>query len=371
MADGQSVLLGITDRTFGYGFTVGGGRGFRIPVDVAAAPDDLVYVVSRGYEHPPGRAYNVRVKIVRLDDHGDEFIHEFGAYGEGPGEFFWPTSIALDQDVNVYVADQFLNRINIYNKDGEYLSHWGDSGSGDGELNWPSGLAIRDDVVFVVDGRNHRVQKFGLDGKYIGQFGSFGDGPGQLNTPWGIDVDKNGNVFVADWRNDRVQSFTAAGEWLQSFGKPGTGGDHSIVRLHGGLREIPKTPGEFNRPTGVAVDNDGDIYVADWLNNRVQVLTLEGRFITEFTGDGGLSKAGVQHLTQAVDFSRQRNTIRDRSQERLLWAPIGVEFDNDRRRLIIADSSRHRLQIYQKYTEDIVHNPETLTPGRAYTGALN
>ena len=353
-----------------YSFTVGGGRGFRIPVDIALAPNDLVYVVNRGYEHPRGKAYSVRINVIKLDDDGDEFINEFGSYGNGPGQFFWPTSIAVDKDINVYVCDQFLNRINIYNRDGDYLSHWGTQGSGDGELNWPSGLAIRDDIMFVVDGWNHRVQKFTPDGKYIGQFGSFGDGPGQLNTPWGIGLDKDGNVFVADWRNDRIQSFTADGEWMRTFGKPGTGGDHSIVRLHGGIRAVPRTPGEFNRPTGVCVDKDGDIYVADWLNNRVQVLTPEGRFITEFTGDGGLSKSGVGHLKVAEDFSRQRNTLRDMSQERLFWAPIMVKFDDNRNRLMVADSARHRLQIYQKYYEAVVSNPETLTPERAYTGSL-
>ena len=369
MGEGASVLLGVTDRTFAYSFTVG-GSGMRIPIDIAVAPNDMLYVVNRAYEHPPGSAPNVRIKLMSLGDDGQEDINHFGTYGDGPGQFFWPTSIALDEDINVYVCDQFLNRITIYNKDGEYLSHWGGSGDGDGELNWPSGLAIRDDVIFIVDGRNHRVQRFSLDGKYIGQFGSFGVGLGQLNTPWGIDLDKDGNVFVADWRNDRIQSFTADGEPLRTFGRPGTGGDATLVRLHGGIREIPLTPGEFNRPTGVAVDSDGDIYVADWLNNRVQVLTPEGRFITEFTGDAGLSKTGLDRLTQAHDFSRMRNVMRDRSQERLLWAPIAVEFDNNRRRLIIVDSSRHRFQVYQKYTEDIVHNPETLTPEQAYKGAL-
>ena len=369
MGEGASVLLGITDRLYMYSFTIGGG-GFRIPVDLALAPDDMVYVVNRAYEHPPGKALNVKVRVIKLDEDGDEYIQDFGTYGSGPGQFFWPTSIALDKDVNVYVADQFLNRITIYNKGGDYLSHWGTQGSGDGELNWPSGLAIRDDIIFIVDGRNHRVQKFTLDGKYISQFGSFGDGPGQLNTPWGIGLDKDGNVFVADWRNDRIQSFTADGEWMRTFGKPGTGGDHSIVRLHGGIRAVPRTPGEFNRPTGVCVDKDGDIYVADWLNNRVQVLTPEGRFITEFVGDGGLSKYGVDRLQHAEDFSRQRNTLRDMSQERLFWGPIMVKFDDDRNRLIVVDSNRHRFQIYQKYYEAVVNNPESLTPERAYTGSL-
>ena len=77
-----------------------------------------------------------------------------------------------------------------------------------------------------------------------------------------------------------------------SFGQPGTGGDASIAREHGGIHLVNQPVGLFNRPTGVAVDKDGDVYVADWLNNRVQVLTPEGRFITEFTGDAALSKLG-------------------------------------------------------------------------------
>ena len=67
---------------------------------------------------------------------------EFGSGGEGDGQFTWPTSIALDGDGNVYVADEWLNRISIFDKDGTFLSKWGKPGSGDGELNKPAGLAI-------------------------------------------------------------------------------------------------------------------------------------------------------------------------------------------------------------------------------------
>ena len=371
-----SVFLGINDRFFSYSFTVGHtsgstGTGLRMPMDMALAPDDIMYIVNRSYEHPLGRALGVHIKIFKMGDNGDEYISEFGSYGDGPGQFLWPASITVDKDVKVYVSDKYLHRINIYSKDGDYLNHWGTAGSGDGELDEPSGLAIRDDIVFVVDTENHRVQKFTLDGKYVGQFGSFGDGPGQLNTPWGIGLDKDSNVFVADWRNDRIQSFTADGEWLASFGKPGTGGDTRIVRVHGGIRVLPLPVGEFNRPSGVCVDNDGDIYIADWMNNRVQVLTPEGRFITQFTGDAGLSKWGVDQMLPAPDLIRQRNVaIQSSDQEKLLWAPMAVKFDDARRRLIIADTARHRFQIYQKTTEPVIVNAETLTPQGAYTGLL-
>ena len=367
-----SVLLGVTDRFFSYSFTFGGGSGFRVPMDVALAPDDVIYTLNRGYEHPVGSSNYTQVMVIKLDDDGEELITHIGAYGSEPGQFRWPISIALDKDINVYVCDEFLNRITIWNNEGEYLSHWGTPGSGDGELDGPSGLAIRDDVIFVVDSENHRVQKFTLDGKYIGQFGSFGDGPGQLNSPWGIGLDKDGNVFVADWRNDRIQSFSPEGEWLASFGKPGTGGDTSIVRQHGGVREFPRPLGEFNRPSGVCVDNDWDIYVADWLNNRVQVLTPDGKFITQFTGDAGLSKMAIEQLAPAPDLIQQRNLAMQTSsvEEKLLWGPMMVKFDENKRRLIIVDTSRYRFQVYQKNTESVLINAETLTTQGAYKGLL-
>ena len=238
--------------------------GSETPMDMALAPNDVIYVVNRSYE---SRADGTRINVFRLGDQGEEYITEFGSYGEGKGQFIWPISIAVDSDVNVYVADEWLHRINVYDPEGEFLRDWGRHGTADGELNRPSGLAVgKDGTLYVVDSLNHRVQRFTLDGEYLGQFGSFGSGPGQLNTPWGIGLDRDGNVFVADWRNDRIQQFTPQGEWQASFGQPGTGGDASIAREMGGIKVADVPVGQFNRPAGVCVDQDGDIYVADWLN---------------------------------------------------------------------------------------------------------
>ena len=349
-----SVFLGINDRTFTYQFVAGRsefqGTGFRNPMDIALGPDNTIYVVNRSYE---SRSDGTRINLFILGDEGEEYVTEFGGYGEGPGQFIWPMSIALDSDTNVYVSDEYLHRITIFDRDGNYVGHWGVHGSGDGELDRPAGLVIRDDVLYVVDSRNHRVQKFTLDGRYISQFGGFGSGPGEFNTPWGICLDHEGNIFVADWRNDRIQTFSSDGRWQASFGQPGSGGDTSIAREHGGIRVIPRPVGLFNRPTGVAVDKDGDIYVADWLNNRVQVLTPEGRFITEFTGDAGLSKWGVGKIESNPDMIRQRNGVRDFTPEKVLWAPVAVKVD-DNGRVIVVDTTRHRFQVYQKNTEPVL-----------------
>ncbi|MCH8988077.1 MAG: NHL repeat-containing protein [Chloroflexi bacterium] len=356
-----SVFLGINDRTFTYESTAARaehvGAGVRYPIDFALTSEDVAYIVNRGREDRPD---GTRLTVIRLGEEGEEYVTEFGSYGEGDGQFIWPVGIALDQDTNVYVTDEWRHRITKFNKDGEYVSHWGVHGSADGELDRPAGIAIgQDQTVYIVDSRNNRVQKFSLDGKFLGKFGSAGTADGEFNLPWGICLDHQENVFVADWRNDRVQSFTSDGKWLATFGKPGpvgkpgTGGDCSIIKEQGGIIRSNVPVGQFNRPTGVCVDQDGDIYIADWLNNRVQVLTPDGRFITEFTGDGGLSTMGIAKLRSNPEMIRQRNGIRNFTPERVLWAPCAVKIGQNNR-VIIADTTRHRFQIYRKNTEPVL-----------------
>ena len=350
-----SVFLGINNRTFTYESTAGRsehvGAGVRYPVDFALTSDEVAYIVNRGREDRPD---GTRLTIMKLGEEGEEYISTFGSHGEGKGQFIWPTGIALDKDTNVYVTDEWLNRITKYDRDGEYITHWGAQGSGDGDVDRPSGIAIgKDETLYIVDSRNNRVQKFGLDGKFLGKFGSAGSADGQFNLPWGMCLDSDDNIFVADWRNDRVQSFTSDGKWLASFGTPGTGGDCYNARVKGGITYSHAPVGQFNRPTGVCVDQDGDIYIADWLNNRVQVLTPDGRFITEFTGDGHLSNMGIAKLRSNPDMIRQRNAIRNFTPERVLWAPCAVRMGQNNR-VIIADTTRHRFQIYRKNSEPVL-----------------
>ena len=349
-----SVFLGINDRTFTYESTAARaehvGAGVRYPIDFALTADDIAYIINRGREDRPD---GTRLTVMKLGADGEEYISTFGSYGEEAGQFIWPVGIALDKDTNVYVTDEWLHRVTKYDKDGEYLTHWGIQGSGDGELNRPSGIAIsREDTIYIVDSRNNRVQTFNLEGTFLGKFGSSGSDNGQFNLPWGMCLDKDSNVFVADWRNDRVQSFTANGEWLATFGSPavGTSGNCYNARVNGGIKHSEAPVGTFNRPTGVCVDQDGDIYIADWLNNRVQVLSPEGRFITEFTGDGNLSNMGISKLQSNPDMIRQRNGVRNFTPEKVLWAPCAVRIAQDNR-VIIADTTRHRFQIYRKNTE--------------------
>ena len=323
-----SVFFGVATRSFHYDRTLGRqefvGSGFRTPLDLALGPEGRIYVLNRSWEYRPD---GVRVTMLTIDE---EYIGQFSQFGEGDGDMFWPVSIALDSDQNVYVSDEWLTRISIFDKDGVFLDKWGVPGSGDGELNRPSCIRFdKEDNLYVVDSYNNRVQKFTKDGKFLAKWGEAGSGEGQFNLPWGLAVDSKGDVYVADWRNDRVQKFTAEGRFLAEFGASGIG------------------VGEFNRPTGLAVDKYGDIYVADWRNDRVQVLTPEGRHITSFTGDAGLSKWGQKKLNANPDMIRQRNLVRDLDPERRFWRPRSVAIDGEGR-IIIVDTNRCRLQVYQK-----------------------
>ena len=324
----SSVFFGVTTRTFHYDRTLGrnefSGNGFRAAADLALGADGTIYVLNRGWEN---RHESIRVTMLNIDE---DYIGQFSQFGEGDGDLYWSTSIAVDSSQNVYISDDWLNRISIFDKDGQFLAKWGVAGSGDGQLNRPSGIRFdRNDDMYLVDASNNRVQKFTKDGKFLGKWGEAGSGEGQFNLPWGLALDDGGNVYVADWRNDRVQKFNADGQFLAEFGSSGSG------------------IGELNRPTGVAVDKDGDIYVADWHNNRVQVFTPDGRYVTEFTGDATMSKWAQEKLNANPPMVKQRSLVRDFSEENRLWYPTALVIDNEGR-ILISDSNRGRIQVYQK-----------------------
>ncbi len=327
----------ILNVAFQYSHTIGraefSGPGFRNPVAVARGEGDLIYVVSRSYEYRPD---GKRVTICTVgEDYVSEFARGVTTAGDttlsvADGSLIWPTSVALDKEWNVYVADEWLNRISMFTKDGDWIGKWGTPGDGDGEINRPSGLALdKNDNLYLVDSLNNRVQKFTKDGGFLAKWGRAGDGDGEFSMPWGIDIDAKGDVYVADWRNDRIQKFTPDGRFLMKFGTSGKG------------------DGELNRPTGVAVDKDGIIYVADWGNDRLQIFNSDGSFITKLTGDGTISKWGKDKLDANPEMWKEREIAQGLGREKLFWGPIAVEVD-DQGRIFVAESARSRIQVYHK-----------------------
>ena len=310
---------GLLRAGFPFAKTLGMRRLTNYPIDVAVGKEGRLYILCRSEGAALVRKYTV----------DDEDLGTFGAYGEGDGQFTWPVTIIADSEENLYISDEYLHRISVFDKEGEFLGKWGEFGSEEGELNGPAGIAFdADENMYVVDSLNHRVQKFTKDGKFIMAWGSQGSGKGEFDMPWGITVDELGDVYVADWRNDRVQKFTAAGEFIFAFGQSGCG------------------DGEFDRPTNVAVDTDGDIYVADWRNDRVQLFNSEPRFIQKFLGDATLSKAGIAYMLTNASPNRIRDMSNTEAQK-YLRRPKSVVV-NEEGMMFVPDNLSYRVQVYQK-----------------------
>ena len=317
------------------------GRGFYMPTDVAIGKDGRLYVVNRSQVYVPE---GVRVTMCDLDE---GYFGTFGSLGDGDGQFISPSGAAVDSQGRVYVSDEEVHRIAVFDPAGGFLFKWGTYGTEEGELNTPSGIAFdSQDNLYVADTYNNRVQKFTAEGRFLLSFGSKGDGAGQLSMPWGVTVDAKENLFVADWGNDRIQKFSPNGEYLTAYGTSGTG------------------DGEFHWPSSVAVDNDGYIYVADWGNERVQVLDAEGGFVTKLRGQATLSKWGEDFFSSNVEEGEARSRanleleidyfVADPHEEsshieKYFWAPASVKLDRAGT-LYVTESNRHRVQIYKRGT---------------------
>jgi sugar lactone lactonase YvrE len=148
---------------------------------------------------------------------------------------------------------------------------------GAGMFVFPHGIFVdRDGNVWVTDargenGKGHQVFKFSPQGKVLptlGKPGVAGDGPDTFNAPSSVLVAPNGDIFVGDGHggntNNRIVKFTKDGKFIKTWGKKGTG------------------PGEFDTPHAMAMDSRGRLFVGDRNNNRIQIFDQEGNFIAQW-----------------------------------------------------------------------------------------
>ena len=341
-----------TTAAIRYSHTVGSlsnqGRGFQNPVDVALDSQGVMYVLNRAGPELPIRLPYKRVSMCTVDE---EFLGEFGTGGTAVGEFWWPSSLASDNQDRLYVTDEALNRVTVFSTTGEVLDTWGEEGSGPGQISHPSYIACdADDNLLIADSGNHRIQKFTTDGRFIESWGTYGTGEGRFNAPWGIALDGEGAVYVSDWGNNRIQKLAPNGDFV------------------GQLPHAGATQAESNRishPAGLCVDAEGIIYVADWGNERVRVLSPEGELLATLRGESETPTWANEYfeanpeegalrlesdLSPSVDLPGGLGTTSDREEsanvEKLFWGPTAVKLDGQGN-LLVVDSCRHRIQVYR------------------------
>ena len=335
-------------RVYDFSHSVGrnaqSGIGFNYPVAAAFGTGNVVYVVNRGTETISNVAWNrtgvgARISKVTVGTGAgeEEYVDEFSRYGDSDGELIWGAGVAVDSKHNVYLSDEWLDRISVFDEDGNFLRQWSVRETGDKDPYGASGIALdSEENLYVVGGRAHQVRRYTTDGKLVATWGSFGSGAGEFNSPWGITVDQQGFVYVVDHLNHRVQKFTSDGEWVAQFGSYGT------------------QRGQLYYPSDVAVDPEGDVYVCDWSDNgqqpgRVHVFDAEGQYIISLIGDAQeLSKWAQMTVDANADLVKARRRVRSTEPEWRFAMPTGVVFDSDKGRLLVVDGQRGRLQIYNK-----------------------
>ncbi len=229
------------------------------PYGIATDSKGLVYVADQRVG---------AIFIFNLETHDTQLIRN-GA----EAHFGWINGLAIDDDDRLFVSDGKMHRVLILNPKHEVENQITDG------LVDPVGIAIdtSNRFLYVVDTQQDQVIVYDADTlKLLRRIGTGGKThylttPGDFGAPQGVALDADGNVFVTDTLNNRVEIFDADGTFISQFGKAGDG------------------PGYFSRPKGIAVDADGHIWVADAVQDRLQVFNREGQLLTYIgTGHGEL-----------------------------------------------------------------------------------
>ena len=260
-----------------------------------------------------------------------------------------PISIAVSQDgKRVYVSDFGQLAVFVFDFDKNVVTKIG----AEAPLGQPVGVALdKDENLYVVEQEKKGVSVFNREGKPIRFFGD-----PSLERPEGIAIDQTrGKIYVADTSHSKskihnVKIFDMEGKLVGTLGK-GKG----------------TAPGEFLFPTYVTLDPDGNVYVTDTLNSRVQKFDPDGKYLRSFgqrgNGWGMFDKPKGAALDSfgnvyVVDSGWSNVQVFNQKGEMLiffggngrnpglLWAPTAIAIDHSNK-IYVADNLNHRVEVYQ------------------------
>ena len=400
VADSTTDSISVFDDNGNFKFNFeddGSNDDFKNPAGMVIDNDnDILYVSDTD---------NDRIRMFELTDDSncpsgteevvnDEvcFVEDFGSAGSGDGKFNEPSGLAFDEDNNLlYVADTENNRVQVFEIvsgntcpsgtdeviDGVcFVEDFGSSGSGDGKFNSPTGIAFDEDneLLYVADRDNNRVQMISTTGNsknisFSDEFGSSGNDDDEFSKPSDLALSRDGNsLYVVDRDNDRVKIFEITG------GNDCPSGTEDIINdevcFDDDFGSAGSSNGKFDTPTGLAIDmGNGDIYVIDSDNNRVQRFDADGDFEKAFGSSdndddeylGTPSAIAIHQSTDYVyvadsttdsisvfdDNGNFKFNFEDDGSNDDFKNPAGMVIDNDNDILYVSDTDNDRIRMFE------------------------
>ena len=236
--------------------------------------------------NPSGIAVNHKNQVIVSQEsnvitiYGRVFrkVLSFGSPGEGEAQFSSPSGLAVDSEDYIYVADSKNNRIQKFDPEGNYISEFTGEKNTCGQLNSPGGISInKDGDIHIVDQGNCRIVVLTKSMEYKSTIGS----PGQLQDPKDLTFDDKGCIYVSDLKQNSILVFHETGEYRGRFGGTGT------------------QKGRLSRPTGIAIDHFGRLFVCESANHRISVFNTSSEFLECFSA--GQSMVNPCALTVDAD----------------------------------------------------------------------
>jgi DNA-binding beta-propeller fold protein YncE len=226
-------------------YSVLNGRVARLrsPTGIAVDREDNVYVTDTAWG-----------AVVVYDSKG-RFLRYLGKGEEGETYFEAPVGIAIHTATDhIYVCDSRRHMILMLDKKGHVFGHFGKrwGGKQPGDFRYPSRIVIGGDEIFVLDSGNSRLQVLDLGGHFRREIKL-----PEVSANDGLALDNEKNIYVSDVQLNVINVLNRDGQFLYKFGRSGA------------------KPGEFNQPSGMWIESENRLYIADTKNSRVQLFQIE------------------------------------------------------------------------------------------------
>ncbi len=304
-------------RTTETSYSGQGGLGWKLrkPTSVITDPSGLDLVHTTEYNSSTGDVIQTVTPAASGKDAKVPLAYSlmFGSPGYEGGQFEGPEHDALDSHGNLWVTDYGHNRIEELSAAGKFMLAvgWGVkdgkaeaetcatpteckagiSGSGKGQFNGPIGIAVNqtNNNVYVADYNNGRIEELSSTGTWLASIGSKGSTGGAFSSPQGVTIDSSGNLWVADYGNNRIQELSSSGTFLLAIGwgvKDGKAEAEACTTATECKAGISGSGnGQMANPAALTFAG-GNVYVADYSNNRVDEFSTAGAYISKFGSKG-------------------------------------------------------------------------------------